>query len=112
MEAPTRGLNVWNANIVNSSATESVYVDVVTLWWWGGDKLEKASLGGRLIWIADPAVYSPQTLTFYNTAPVDLLILKETSKILQFTFMTNNFYMGSVRVFLSNGCYVQYWYDW
>lgn len=112
MDPPTRGINVWNAIIKNSSLTESVSVSSITLWWWGGDKLEKASIRERLIWTDELGVYSPQTLTFYYTDPADLLLPHETSNILQFTFMTNNFYMGSVRVFLSNGCYVQYWYDW
>ena len=80
------------------------------MFWWGGDLLQKASLRDRLIWIADPSVYSPQTLTFYYTAPADLYIAKQTfSNILQFTFESNNFTMGHVKVYFSNGCYVQYW---
>ena len=113
MTNPTRGLNVWNANIENASPTEPVSIGSIAISWWGGDKLEKTSMRGRLIWIDDLGVYSPQVLTFYYTAPADLLIPSETfSNILQFTFLSNNFTIRSVRVFLSNGCYVQYWYDW
>lgn len=112
MTNPTRGLNVWNANIENASATEDVSIFSVQMFWWGGDKLEKASMRERLIWIDDLGVYSPQILTFYYTAPADLLIPHQTfSNILQFTFLSNNFTMGAVKVILSNGCYVQYWYQ-
>ena len=113
MEPPTRGINVWNANIINASPTESVSISSIYMFWWGGDKLEKASMRERLIWIEELGVYSPQILTFYYTAPADLLIPSQTySNILQFTFLSNDFYMGHVKVYLSNGCYVQYWYDW
>jgi len=102
----------WSANIVNASATESVYIDNIFLFWWGGDRLEKTSLSSKLIWLSDLGVYSPQTLTFYNANPIDLFIGKQTSSnILQFTFMSDNFTIGAVKVFLSNGCYVQYWYQ-
>jgi hypothetical protein len=82
------------------------------MFWWGGDKLEKASMRERLIWIDELGAYAPQTLTFYYTAPADLLIPNQTfANALQFTFLSNNFTMGAVKVYLSNGCYVQYWYQ-
>lgn len=113
MTNPTRGLSVWNADIQNTSPTEDVSISSISIFWWGGDKLEKASMRGRLIWIEDLGVYSPQILTFYYTAPEDLKIPHQTvDNILQFTFLSNNFTMSAVRVILSNGCYVQYWYDW
>jgi len=100
----------WSANITNASLTESVYIDDIYMFWWGGDLLEKALMREKLIWIEDLGAYSPQTLTFYYTSPADLLISKQTTdNILMFSYLSDGFTMGHVKVYFSNGCYVQYW---
>ena len=81
------------------------------MYWWNYSPLEKVALRDKPIWVDPDGVYSPQVLTFYYTNPLDLIIYKNqlTPSSLQFTFLDDYFIIYHVKVYFSNGCYVQYW---
>jgi hypothetical protein len=112
MSNPVRGTLTWQADIRNSSLSTAVYIDHLEIYWWGGDMLQKAAFKEKLIFLDDFGRYSPQVLTFDDLYDKSVLLVPANSSLphkLQFTFLSNYFTVAHVKVFFSNGCYVQYW---
>jgi len=105
-----RGLNNWTIKIVNTSGS-NVSVANIVVSWYNYSLLEKASLREKIIWGSVLGAGSPQTLTFYYIAPDDLIVYSGAAENnnLQFAFMDDYFVIYHVKVYLTNGCYVQYW---
>jgi len=104
-----RGVKNWTINIVNTSGT-NVSIEHIDVSWYNWSKLEKASLREKIIWGSILGAGSPQTLTFYYIAPEDLIVYSGAAENnnLQFAFMDDYFVIYQLKVFLTNGCYVQY----
>ncbi len=106
-DSVVRGTQNWTISITNTSGG-NVSVQKLEAWWWNYSKLEKILLREKIIWGSIEGVYSPLTTTFIDTAPTDLIVYPGTSN-LQLAFLDDYFSIYFIKVYLSNGCYVQYW---
>lgn len=106
-----RGASSWTIKIENTS-TENVSIDHLDVYWWNWSQLEKVSFREKIIWGSIEGASSPQTLTFYSGVnPADLIVYAGAAEnnSLQFAFLDNLFIIYHVKVYLTNGCYVQLW---
>jgi uncharacterized protein (UPF0333 family) len=101
---PTRSGNIWTIIINNGNSSTGIYLEQVYVQWTGASLITKIDASGTVLWSNTGGIASPASIVFTQTYN----IRKSRSANLNFTFSSTTYDPTWVKVYLTNGCYVQW----
>jgi hypothetical protein len=95
---------IWRAMINNANPSESITFSQVYVKWSGTATLRQVDIWGTVLWSNPTGVTSPASINF--TQPYS--VKKNKSDQFNLTFSSTDNDVEWVKIYLSNGCYIQW----
>jgi hypothetical protein len=96
--------SVWSIMVDNRNPWDSIFLTQIYVKWGNGALLKQVDVYGTVLWSNLTGVPSDASINFSQSYSIK----KSKSALLNLTFSSTSFDVQWVKIYLSNGCYIQW----